>query len=60
VITQMANALRAAGRDEATRARLGELGVEVMSASPAETARYMARETAQWAVVIKGAGIRAE
>lgn len=60
VIKQLSDALRATGNDEATRKRLAELGVEVIYADPGETAKYLARETAQWGVVIKGAGIKPE
>ncbi len=40
------------------RKRLDELGMEVIASSPAEFAAVIASETAQWAKVIKDAGIK--
>jgi hypothetical protein len=40
------------------RAKLTELGLDIISNSPAEFATAIATETPQWATVIKAAGIR--
>jgi tripartite-type tricarboxylate transporter receptor subunit TctC len=41
------------------RKRMGDLGVDIIGGSPAEFAAAIAREIPQWAVVIRGAGIKA-
>ena len=40
------------------RKRLDELGMEVIASSPAEFTAVITSETAQWAKVIKDAGIK--
>jgi tripartite-type tricarboxylate transporter receptor subunit TctC len=40
------------------RKRLDELGMEVIAGTPAEFAAVITSETAQWAKVIKDAGIK--
>lgn len=60
VIEKLGAALAQIRRDEATLRQLTELGVEPLYSTPADTARYLERETAQWAKVIRAAAIRPE
>ena len=42
------------------RARLADLGGEVLGGSPAQFAKLIADETEKWGKVIRAAGIKAE
>jgi hypothetical protein len=42
------------------KARLADLGAEVLALSPADFGKLLAEETAKWGKVIRAANIRAE
>jgi tripartite-type tricarboxylate transporter receptor subunit TctC len=46
--------------DSKLRARLAELGLTILSGSPAEFGRLIVEDTEKWAKVIRAAGIKAE
>jgi tripartite-type tricarboxylate transporter receptor subunit TctC len=46
--------------DSKTKARLADLGAEVLALSPADFASLLTEETDKWAKVIKFAGIKAD
>jgi tripartite-type tricarboxylate transporter receptor subunit TctC len=46
--------------DPKTKARLADLGAEVVALSPADFGKLLTEETEKWAKVIKFAGIKAD
>jgi tripartite-type tricarboxylate transporter receptor subunit TctC len=60
VVQRLHQELRAATELPEVRQRLASLGVEAATASPAEMAEMIRRESAQWARVIRQAGIKAD
>jgi tripartite-type tricarboxylate transporter receptor subunit TctC len=60
VVARWHAALLAALRDDATRARLQELGFDLETSSPEALGRKVAIELSQWDAVIRGANIRFE
>jgi tripartite-type tricarboxylate transporter receptor subunit TctC len=60
VIDKLAAAVRAIQADDKFKARLSELGVSVLSMSPAEFGQFIAEETAKWRKVVQFAGLKAQ
>jgi tripartite-type tricarboxylate transporter receptor subunit TctC len=60
IVTTLAQEIAAVLADPKNDARLAELGAPVLTASPAEFARFIAQETEKWAKVVRFAGIKAD
>jgi tripartite-type tricarboxylate transporter receptor subunit TctC len=60
IIARIAAALRAATDDPALRARLAELGVQLVSGDAEELSRNLAADTERWGAVIRAANIQPE
>ena len=60
VVQRLHQELRAVTEVPEVRQRLASLGVEAATATPAEMAELIARESAQWSRVIRQAGIKPE
>jgi tripartite-type tricarboxylate transporter receptor subunit TctC len=60
IINKLSDAMNATLADPKSKARLADLGVEPMSLTSAEFARFVADETEKWAKVIKSAGIKVQ
>ncbi|MBL8386275.1 MAG: tripartite tricarboxylate transporter substrate binding protein [Burkholderiales bacterium] len=58
IIDRLQREIGAALGDAALRARFAELGAEPLAATPEETARFIAAETAKWREIITRAGIK--
>ncbi|RYF40263.1 MAG: tripartite tricarboxylate transporter substrate binding protein [Comamonadaceae bacterium] len=60
VVSRLNAELNKALASPAIAARLSEMGVEPLPTSPAEFARLVAEQSAQWSTVIREAGVRLE
>jgi tripartite-type tricarboxylate transporter receptor subunit TctC len=60
IVEQLHAALGDALADTTVRARFAALGIEVLSAAPAEFGRLIASETDKWSKVVAFAGVKAE
>ena len=60
IVDRLNNEINAALADPKMRARLADLGGEVLGGSPAQFAKLIADETEKWGKVIRAAGIKAE
>jgi len=58
VIARLATALTQAVNDKEARARLGNLGGDVIGSSPEQFTAHIRSETAKWAKIIAAAGVR--
>ena len=58
VVTRINQALTEGLKDPDTRKQLNQLGVQVIIASPAESATRLANEVAKWSQAIDSANIR--
>jgi tripartite-type tricarboxylate transporter receptor subunit TctC len=58
IIDRMHREVAAAMAEPALRARFAELGAEPLAATPDDTARHIATETAKWRDIINRAGIK--
>jgi tripartite-type tricarboxylate transporter receptor subunit TctC len=59
IIRRLSNEINPMLADPKTKARLADLGAEVLALSPADFANLLTEETEKWAKVIKLAGIKA-
>ena len=57
---RMHRAVREATQDAGVRAKLEELGADIVASPPAEAAAFIKREAERWGRVIRDAGIQAE
>src|SRR5262249_55846516 len=60
IVDKLNKEINAALADPKMRARLADLGGDVLALSPADFGRLIADETEKWAKVIKVAGIKAD
>jgi tripartite-type tricarboxylate transporter receptor subunit TctC len=60
IINLLNKEINAALRDTKIRAKVDELGGELIASTPANISEYVASETEKWAKVIKSAGLKAE
>ena len=60
IVDRLNNEINAALADHRMRARLADLGGEVLAGSPAQFAKLIADETEKWGKVIRAANIKAE
>src|SRR5262245_53275863 len=60
IVAKLNTEVNAALADPKIKARLADLGGEVLALSPAEFGKFIADETEKWGKVIKSAGIKAE
>ena len=60
IIRRLSNEINLMLADPKTKARLADLGAEVLALSPADFANLLTEETEKWAKVIKFAGIKAD
>jgi tripartite-type tricarboxylate transporter receptor subunit TctC len=60
IIDRLSNEIDAMLADPRMKARLADLGAEVLALSPADFGKLLAEETAKWGKVIRAANIRAE
>ena len=60
IVDRLNNEINAALADPKMRARLADLGGEVLGGSPAQFAKLIADETEKWGKVIRAANIKAE
>jgi tripartite-type tricarboxylate transporter receptor subunit TctC len=60
IIHRLNNEINGMLADHKTKARLGDLGAEVLALSPADFGKLLTEETEKWAKVIKFAGIKAD
>jgi len=58
IVDRLNNEINAALADPKMRARLADLGGEVLGGSPAQFAKLIADETEKWGKVIRAAGIK--
>ena len=58
IVDRLNNEINAALVDPKMRARLADLGGEVLGGSPAQFAKLIADETEKWGKVIRAAGIK--
>jgi tripartite-type tricarboxylate transporter receptor subunit TctC len=58
IIEKLNKEINAALADPKMKARLGDLGLSVLSGSPTEFGKLIADETAKWGKVIRAANIR--
>jgi len=59
IVDMLNTAINAGLADPTTRARLADLGNQVLASSPAEFGKLIAEETEKWGKVIRHAGIKA-
>jgi tripartite-type tricarboxylate transporter receptor subunit TctC len=59
IIRRLSNEINPMLVDPKTKARLADLGAEVLALSPADFVNLLTEETEKWAKVIKFAGIKA-
>ena len=59
IVARLAAAATAALAEPAAQARYAEAGVEPLSGSPAEAARFIRAETAKWGPILRATGARA-
>jgi hypothetical protein len=59
IIDRLSNEIDAMLVDPETKARLADLGAEVLALSPTDFGKLLAEETAKWGKVIRAANIRA-
>jgi tripartite-type tricarboxylate transporter receptor subunit TctC len=60
IVEKIYQALAAALREPATRAKLAEVNLQVVGSSPAEFAKFLADEISKFGAVVKAANIKAE
>jgi tripartite-type tricarboxylate transporter receptor subunit TctC len=60
IVDKLNSEINAALADPKMKARLADLGAEVLAGSPAEFGKLIAEDTEKWAKVVKFAGIKAE
>jgi len=60
VIDKLNNAINAALTDAKIRARLSELGGEVLALSPTDFGKLIAEDTDKWGKVVRAANIKPE
>jgi tripartite-type tricarboxylate transporter receptor subunit TctC len=60
IIEKLNREINAVLSDPKMKARIADLGAEVLAGSPADFGKLIAEETAKWAKVIRYAGIKAE
>jgi tripartite-type tricarboxylate transporter receptor subunit TctC len=60
IVDKLNSEINAGLADPKIKARLADLGGEVLALSPADFGRLIADETEKWGKVIRAAGIRAE
>jgi tripartite-type tricarboxylate transporter receptor subunit TctC len=60
IVTRLEAEMKAIVAEPAVRQRLADLGAEPVGSSAREFADFLRIETAKWAAVIKGAGIKAD
>ena len=60
IVDRLNREVNAALADTKVRARLADLGVMPMPATPAEFGTFIAAETEKWARVIRAGGIKAD
>ena len=60
IVEKLNNEINAGLADAKNKARLADLGGEVLALSPAEFGKLIADETEKWGKVIRAANIKAE
>jgi tripartite-type tricarboxylate transporter receptor subunit TctC len=60
IIDKLNREVNAALADQKIKAQLEDLGLRVVSGSPADYAKLVAEDTEKWAKVVKFAGIKAD
>ena len=60
IVDKLNTEINAGLADPKIKARLADLGGEVLALSPADFAKLIAEETEKWGKVIRAAGIKAE
>jgi len=60
IISKLNQAINAGLANPVFKARLGDLGLSVLSGSPGDFANHIAEETEKWGKVIRAANIKAD
>ena len=60
IVEKLNKEIDAIRADPKTKARLADLGAEVLALSPADFGKLLTEETEKWAKVVKFAGIKAD